>query len=372
MNEQHWQRLIKRITDDRKCTPIIGPGINQGILTPRSELAQTWAAEHGYPLTNDSSLVHVAKFLSVHDYRLSPHDKMSQEIADAAPPDFAQPNQPHALLADLNLPIYLTTNYDDYMFQALEHRRLSPERAICHWNAQLAKRYDPLLPNFTPAPATPLVYHLHGHVQSPDTMVIREDDYFDFLINMVGSEENLPPPVREAMSATSLLFIGYNPTDWDFMTLLRGLVKATDSSLRRISVTAQFPLPQDAPKAAQTQAQTYLAKYIQEIDDEIHLYWGTTQDFLTELRQRIKDEATETAESSGPTRISQVALYHKMKEHFDLDELDEIAFELEIDSDNLPKLKDKFARKLISKVKDRQRLPELVELVRQKRPNVAW
>ena len=34
-------------------------------------------------------------------------------------PDFRAPSEPHAVLADLPLPIYMTTNYDDFMVKAL-------------------------------------------------------------------------------------------------------------------------------------------------------------------------------------------------------------------------------------------------------------
>ena len=46
-------------------------------------------------------------------------------------PDFRAPDEVYALLADLRLPIYVTTNYDDFMYEALKDRGRSPQRAIC-------------------------------------------------------------------------------------------------------------------------------------------------------------------------------------------------------------------------------------------------
>ena len=37
---------------------------------------------------------------------------------------------------------------------------------------------------FKPSPQTPVVYHLHGHRSVIDSLVLTEDDYLDYLVNM--------------------------------------------------------------------------------------------------------------------------------------------------------------------------------------------
>jgi hypothetical protein len=80
--------------------------------------------------------------------------------------------------------------------------------------------------------------------------------------------------------------VGYSLADWNFRVLFRGLVTSVEQSLRRISVTVQLPpLPdQDVPGSNTSEIQTYLAKYFDQID--IRVYWGTAQEFMTELRTR--------------------------------------------------------------------------------------
>jgi len=44
------------------------------------------------------------------------------------------PNEVHQVLASLNLPLYLTTNCDNFMTAALAARGRQPSREICRWN----------------------------------------------------------------------------------------------------------------------------------------------------------------------------------------------------------------------------------------------
>ncbi|MGD8587003.1 MAG: SIR2 family protein [Chloroflexota bacterium] len=372
MQEKDWEFLLRRIDND-ECTPIIGPAVNEGLLPGRRELAESWAAEHRYPLPDSHNLARVAQFLAVDQYEFFPNDQMSQVIADAGAPDFDVPRQPHDQLAALNLPLYITTNYDDFLVQALQNRRCQPSRDFCCWNRLLLGRHEGLDPNYKPAPATPLVYYLHGHVSAPESLVLREDDYLDFLVHMAGKEYKLPPQVIQALGETSLLFIGYNPDDWEFRVLLRGLIK-TESSLRRISVTAQFPLPADTPESTQQRAEEYLKAYFRDIDRDMRVYWGTASEFLAEIadRQAAGHSRVEEPDGSAEDRIDQVRLYHQMNEHFSREDLLTIAFEFDIDKGNLPEIKKSLTRELILELKNRQRLTELIDIVRRERPMVEW
>jgi hypothetical protein len=78
--------------------------------------------------------------------------------------------------------------------------------------------------------------------------------------------------------------------DWSFRVLFRGLVSSVEQSLRRISVTVQLPPVPDGqamPESAQSEIQTYLVKYFDQID--IRVYWGTAQEFMSELRTRWEE-----------------------------------------------------------------------------------
>jgi len=295
LEERDWDLLLRR-TKAGKCTPFLGAGACCGALPLGSEIAQEWAQKHCYPLKDSSDLVRVAQFLAVHYDPMFPKEHiLDQLFENIEPPDFTEPDEPHGVLADLPLPIYMTTNYDDFMVRALKSRNKDPKRELCRWNRLVKDR--PCIfesePGFRPTVANPVVFHLHGHNEVVESLVLTEDDYLDFLVSISRDQALLPPRIQEALTGASLLFIGYKLADWDFRVLFRGLVMSTEPSLRRISVTVQLlPVPSDAPEATKKRVQKYLDKYFNKMD--VRVYWGTAREFSAELRERWEESSNDT------------------------------------------------------------------------------
>ncbi|MDH4137948.1 MAG: SIR2 family protein [Anaerolineae bacterium] len=287
--ERDWNLLLRRIKAG-KCTPFLGAGACFGALPLGGQIAQKWAQEHDYPLEDCRDLARVAQFLAVQYDPMFPKEEILEQcFKKAAPPEFTKPDEPHGVLADLPLPVYMTTNYDDFMVQALESRHKDPKRELCRWN-QLVKDEPSIFDSgFMPTAANPVVFHLHGHDRVPESLVLTEDDYLDFLVNISRDQTLLPPRIQEALTGASLLFIGYSLADWDFRVLFRGLVMSTEPSLRRISVTVQLlPQPADAPESTRQRVHQYLDEYFNKID--MRVYWGTAREFAAELRQHCQKE----------------------------------------------------------------------------------
>jgi hypothetical protein len=138
LEERDWNLLLRRIKAG-KCTPFLGAGACFGALPLGGEIAREWAQEHQYPLEDCHDLARVAQFLAVQYDPMFPKEEiLEQWFKGVAPPDFTVPDEPHGVLADLPLPIYMTTNYDDFMLQALKSRNKDPKRELCRWN-QLVK-----------------------------------------------------------------------------------------------------------------------------------------------------------------------------------------------------------------------------------------
>jgi hypothetical protein len=284
LSDRDWEVLLRRIQDG-KCTPFLGAGVDYGVLPLGSDIARKWTEDFHYPLADCFDLARVAQFLAViHRDPMIPKEELLKSFADIDPPDFTEPDEPHGVLADLPLPIYMTTNYDDFMVKALVKRGKDPRRELCRWNGLLKKRpsvFD-AGSGFRPTPANPVVFHLHGHNEVPESLVLTEDDYLDFLVNISRQQDLLPPRIQEALTGASLLFIGYRLADWDFRVLFRGLVTSMEASLRRISVAVQ--LPPDAPESENQAAQSYLTDYFEDI--KVRVYWGTAREFANEPRER--------------------------------------------------------------------------------------
>jgi hypothetical protein len=279
LEERDWNLLLRRI-EAGKCTPFLGAGACFGVLPLGSDIAQEWAQEHDYPLEYRRDLARVAQFLAVRYDPMFPKEEILRRfLRNVDPPDFTQPDEPHGVLASLPLPVYMTTNYDDFMVQALKSRHRDPKRELCRWNEYVKDQpsiFD-AEPGFRSTEVNPVVFHLYGHNEVPASLVLTEDDYLDFLVNISRDQTLLPLRIQMALTGASLLFIGYQLTDRSFQVLYRGLVSSMEASLRRISVAVQLsPEDQDV--------QNYLAEYFGSIN--LKVYWGTAKEFSKELRER--------------------------------------------------------------------------------------
>lgn len=278
-SDEDWQLLMRRIRGG-SCTPFLGAGAASGTLPLGRDIAERWAREHGYPLEDTGDLARVAQYVGVRsDDAMVPKELIRAEIEGLGPPDFSRPDEPHGALAGLPLPLFITTNYDGFMVAALREAGKDPKRELCRWNASPTLSHEPtvLARKFVPTPASPVVFHLHGHLDVPESLVLTEDDYLGFLVALSRDTSLLPHQILKAFASTSLLFVGYRLTDWSFRVIHRGVVMAGDPSLRRLSVTVQLPATDDASRE-------YLDRYFGAY--RVRVYWGTAEQFVTELRER--------------------------------------------------------------------------------------
>lgn len=287
MSDIPWNELVGRIRSGH-LTPFLGAGISRPPLPDAAELAEALADRYEYPFIR-RELMEVAQYAATMVDGASPKVAIQERFRQVPDPDFAQPDQAHAILASFPVPVYLTTNYDDYMEQALRACNRTPQTEVCRWNSGLKTRTSHLLAG-DPDPGHPVVYHLHGHIDDPDSFVLTEDDYLDFIVNARRYEgvtdrslQVLPPKIDELISSTSLLFLGYGLRDWNLRVLLRALVESADRSSQKISVSVQLE-PGDSAVAAigRAKAVKYLEDYFGGL--RILVYWGTVTEFLLELK----------------------------------------------------------------------------------------
>jgi len=286
LGDNDWDLLLRRIKEG-KCTPFLGAGTCHGTLPLGGDVAQEWAREKGYPLEDTYDLARVAQFLAVTEDPMSPKEKIKERFQGAALPDFAAADEPHGILADLPLPVYMTTNYDDFMVQALKSRNKKPRQELCRWNKYV--RGEPSVfdaaAGFEPDPINPVVFHLHGHNGVPESLVLTEDDYLDFLVALSKDQALLPARIQRALTGASLLFMGYRIADWDFRVLFRSVVGYLERSISRAHVSVQLaPVGRQATDEQKAKAQDYLNRYFGEL--KIRVYWGTCREFAAELRRR--------------------------------------------------------------------------------------
>jgi SIR2-like protein len=296
-----------------------------------AQLSQIWAEIIEYPLADGYDLARVAlynrvnsedpehakrKYLNFLKDALLELAKGDAQVADlvsglraqvnelsvadvAQELGFPRYNNPDAnslrLLARMNLPIYVTTSYFDFMERAIRAEGREPRSQLCFWSGEETAiapehQYDP---KFLPSRETPLVYHLFGLEKYPRTLVLSEDDFLEFLVEISrGIDANrplIPLYLSEALRSNSLILLGYRLYDWDFRVLFRGIIKPGLATLRSFGLVVQL----DATKVGlmhnedETKAQreaTYL-KYLSEYfrDSDFKVNWGDTDTFVQTL-----------------------------------------------------------------------------------------
>jgi len=287
MTDDNWKFLLGRIKAGR-CTPFLGAGASSKTFPLGSEIAKQWAKEYKYPMADSYDLARVAQFVAVTEDRMEPKDRIQQQFQAVSLPDFTSHDEPHCVLADLPFPIFITTNYDNLMISALQHRHKDPKLELCHWNSYVRENEQSIFDkdkDYTPTPANPLVFHFHGYYETSESMVLTEDDYLDFLINISKDENLLPPCIRKAMTGSSLLFLGYKIADWDFRVLFRSIVGYLEKSLIRTHISVQIaPELEGITIEQQENVQKYLEAYFAKL--EVRVYWGSFSEFTEELRRR--------------------------------------------------------------------------------------
>jgi hypothetical protein len=197
----------------------------------------------------------------------------------------SDPFEQHRVLAELKLPIYITTNYDNLMFDALKEANADPQMVICPWSDRFFAEsiYDKNRePGYLPTPERPLVYHLFGHFSEPQSLVLTEDDYFEFLIGVTKNKDLIPSRVLRVLADTSLMFLGFQLDDWAFRIFFRSIMDLQGSGRRSnyAHIAVQVD-PDELRNRDPRRARQYVEEYFQ--DDSISIYWGQSDDFLREV-----------------------------------------------------------------------------------------
>jgi hypothetical protein len=289
-----WDEILRYI-HEKKCCPFIGPEANIRWIPTNSSIAIKWAEEHGYPFEDLKQLPQVAQYLAIiKDNDMYPKKYLGKILSTVQVPDFSlseYENTLYAVLADLNLPIYITTNYDHLMEEALKSRGKDPTTEFCRWNrpiieyakrARISFASDDL--DYDPTPANPLVFHLYGDMHHPISMVLTEQDYFDFMLNMSNLDENsvaLPTIVRSSFAISSQLFIGYKLDDMNSRIMLRSIGNFLKTVEPPLSIAIISPTDKSSG-----QVQKYLDAYTRSMF-KLNIFWHDLFLFLVELRNRF-------------------------------------------------------------------------------------
>ncbi|HAJ38240.1 MAG TPA: hypothetical protein DCL15_21420 [Chloroflexi bacterium] len=320
-NEIAWSYIADQI-NRKKCTPVISNQLILGTLFPGQAVVREWAKSGGYPLA-DANLALVAQYLSV-TYRDAYRAKteylefLKQRYLAAVAQDPALDRSlleqvrrerglslsqlvgerlgyPAAgdmenslnLLAAFDMPIYLTTSPHLLLETALRNLNKHPRTEVYAWNPSLEEIIPADYhhnPDFQPTIDAPLVYHLQGLDEFPDSLVLSEEDHLDFIGNVIHDFREIgkmPNAVRNAISSTILILLGYNVQSWEMRVILQELIR--DQPRRPRSVAIQLD-PRDTPEILDSaRFQEYVQMYLAQDKYRFDIYWGDALAFLKQL-----------------------------------------------------------------------------------------
>ncbi len=341
-NSMNLMKSVVRALVNEQCMPITGSGMTDWLVGSRKDLAQEWASEYSYPLnlSQRDDLPQVAQYISVTEtneimrehlarfYRQQLKEKFPEIIdgpvegprafdLDAGVVDVwrsaadRMPAEPHKVLATLPCKIYINAEPTALLTEALsaekvrwpdgEVKHRKPRHDFCRWNREAsdAAPESPFQadPSYIPSIEEPLVFHVFGTLQYPESLVITEDDFFDFLGAVAETPELIPTQLIAAVAESNLLFLGFGLQDWDVRVLLRALINreiAEDLGKRFKHVAADDDAAVAEVVARVDDAKEYLGKYFGEFaQPKISVFWASVQAFCEGLESAWTEQASE-------------------------------------------------------------------------------
>jgi hypothetical protein len=232
-----WDGLLANIARG-ECTPVLGFGLLESVIGQREDIADQWADRYGYPLgrSDRCDLTRMAQFLAVdQENEKVPGNQLLRylraEMLDRLPE--ADQHAAHsfdlqhlliqvadltksigvqdllATLAELPFRVYLSTTPDNLLEAALRNAEIQinrdgrqvrvhkdPQVRFFRWWEDQIQPMEPVeleRPDRTklrqptlgrPPESRPLVYRMFGDLGEEDTLVLTEDNHFDYLVAM--------------------------------------------------------------------------------------------------------------------------------------------------------------------------------------------
>jgi hypothetical protein len=184
-------------------------------------LADSCGLAERHPTEDAGHLQRVALFFEIERSR----HQLVEAVRDAVQVD-RRPSPMLRALAELEFPLVITTNYDQLFENALAAAGKQPRVAV----------YTPELEATTdyrdPTPDRPVVFKIHGDIDHPETLVVTDEDYIQFVLRMSNKDPYDPVPLtlKFYLTGWTTLFVGYSLLDYNLRLLFKTLRWKIDSA----------------------------------------------------------------------------------------------------------------------------------------------
>jgi hypothetical protein len=231
-------RLIATAVSDRRCILFLGAGAHAAPPADSrfeypeadrppigSALSQALATDCNlaarFPSENPSNLQRVALFYEIARSRHRLVDAVTSAVQTGK-----QPSPVLRGLAELGFPLVITTNYDQLFEHALIANGKHPRVAV------YTPRLEATTDHRDPTAESPIVFKIHGDIGSPETIVITDEDYIQFVLRMSNKDPYDPVPLtlKYYLTGWTTLFVGYSLLDYNLRLLFKTLRWKIDSA----------------------------------------------------------------------------------------------------------------------------------------------
>lgn len=182
----------------------------------------------------------------------------------------SEQTSPLAILANLPLPIFVTTSPYKFIELALERADKKPRTDYCRWQSKWEEQ------TYNPTVKEPLVYHLYGIDDDEASLVLTEDDYLSFIDALAQNRgkdgKPIPGVIDIAIQTKPLLLMGFSFGSLSFLALYHGLIKHYPSTklFPRDCCLQAEPIPEQ---------EAYFERYLRKEAQFRNVYWKSFEAF---------------------------------------------------------------------------------------------
>ena len=186
-------------------------------------------------------------------------------------------------LAALPFPLVVNTSPGFTVFDAFAGAKPRTRKEYYNLNAPGAT----MMPE--PTRDEPVIYHLYGVFEQPESMILSDSDRLDFVIAVASGNPPLPRNLLSQMQDIdrTLLFLGFDLADWQFRILLHVLARNVSRRYKSFA----FDLDADPVDPA--------TEDFYRRSRKIHFFRGELPLFTRELRRRVQELGAQGVEISA-------------------------------------------------------------------------
>lgn len=278
LRERDWDTLLWSL-QQRNCILLLGPElVSEGDgqeATLTGDLARHLTADLSPQYSHLREFPRVAQQYAAEIGR----NDLEREVVRFYRSHQADTSSIHEALAALPFYFVITSCHDSLLQKAMRSQEKTPLVERYHFKGENKE----LVP--TGSVKSPLIYHLYGMPEEPQSLVLSENDLLDFLVAVISKSPRLPNNVSSELqkSGKSFLFLGFGIKHW-YLRILLHVLRFNRSDRSFALETLQSV---KVPDFEQTILFYKMGYKIEVFESEIAT-------FTTELRQRYQ------AASGGP------------------------------------------------------------------------